>query len=451
MGSSDDSAIADYGEPDRPRGIRAYFARHPVGFWFIFWGELAERCAFYGIRTLLFLYLTTVLGFADKYATAVSSTYKAGCFLAPLLGGFIADRLIGKYWTIVGFSIPYICGMLLMGVGTEYAVYGGLALLALGSGTIKPNITTLMGLTYDQRRPGDPQARNDAFYMFYFAINLGSVISTWVLPIVAKPEGAFGDRGYFVGFMITAVLMTLALTLFASGKRHYAHEVVRGREPLTPEQREEQWVVLSRIGGLFLLVSLWWCAYEMKDNIWVAFARDRIDLQITETWTLQPNQLLALNSSLILILVPTLNLFWKLVDPKGTRFPSTRKIFIGFLLMALTQLLMSFAGYLSESGNRASILWMVAAFFVLTTSEVLVSVIGLELAFRAAPARLKSFVTACWLLTIFLGNLITIPIAKTDLYHKLGPGPFFSAMAGMVIVAAAVFAVIGRRFQRQTT
>src|SRR5688500_11748180 len=144
MASADVSK--DYDDPGlRPAGgVWAYLRRHPVGFWFIFWGELAERCAFYGIRALLFVYLTAVLGFPDAYATQVSATFKAGCYLSPLLGGFLADRFLGKYWVIVGFSVPYVFGMLLMGVGTEYAIYGGLALLALGSGAIKPNISTLM-------------------------------------------------------------------------------------------------------------------------------------------------------------------------------------------------------------------------------------------------------------------------------------------------------------------
>jgi dipeptide/tripeptide permease len=164
----------------------------------------------------------------------VSATYKAGCYLAPLHGGFLADRFLGKYWTIVGFSVPYVCGMLLMGVGTEYAVYGGLALLALASGTIKPNISTLMGLTYDEQRPGETELRDGAFYIFYFAINLGAVISSYLLPIVPQPTGAFGHRGYFAGLMITAGLTGLALALFASGKRHYAHEQVRHREPSPP-------------------------------------------------------------------------------------------------------------------------------------------------------------------------------------------------------------------------
>src|SRR5262245_62209523 len=146
-----DSELADYDEPESPArsgGIVGYVRRHPVGFWFIFWGELAERCAFYGIRALLFVYLTTVLGMADAYATSVSATYKAACYLAPLLGGFLADRFLGKYWTIVGFSIPYVCGMLLMGVGTMYAVFGGLALLAPCSGAINANISNLESPRY---------------------------------------------------------------------------------------------------------------------------------------------------------------------------------------------------------------------------------------------------------------------------------------------------------------
>jgi solute carrier family 15 (oligopeptide transporter), member 1 len=104
---------------------------------------------------------------------------------------------------------------------------------------------------------------------------------------------------------------------------------------------------------------------------------------------------------------------------------------------------------MSRVGSRVSILWVVAAFVIMTVSEVMASVIGLELAFRAAPARMKSFVTACWLLTVFGANLLTIPIAGLKLYEGFGPGPFFAGYAVAKIAAAAVFAVIGRRFQRQ--
>ncbi|HEX3149118.1 MAG TPA: MFS transporter [Gemmataceae bacterium] len=430
-------------------GLLTYLRRHPVGFWFIFWGELAERCAFYGVRTLLFVYLTKVLLFEKYQATSVSATYKAGCFLTPLLGGFLADRFFGKYWTIVAFSIPYVCGMLLLGVGTEYAVYGGLALLALGSGVIKPNISTLMGLTYDQRRPGEDRLRSDAFYVFYLAINIGSLVSSSLLPIVAKPDGYFGDRGFRVGFLITAGLMSLALVLFAAGKRYYAVEHVRNRTPITPTERAERWNVLSRLGGLFLLVTFWWFAYEMKDNIWVAFADQYIDLQVTETRSVQPNQLIALNPIFIIILVPTINLFWKAIDPTGQRFPAPRKMLVGFGLMILTYTLLSTAGFLATStGSKSTVIWMVAAFISMTASEVMVSVVGLELAYRAAPQSMKGFITACWLFTTFLANFITVPVARLKPYDNLGPGPFFAGVAGLMVINAIVLWFVGRRLAR---
>ncbi len=100
----------------------------------------------------------------------VSSYFMAACYLLPLLGGFVADNFFGKYRTIVYFSVPYIIGQVILGISAlhnETCLYLSLGLLAMGSGVIKPNISTLMGLTYDQRRPGKSKLRSDAFAMFY--------------------------------------------------------------------------------------------------------------------------------------------------------------------------------------------------------------------------------------------------------------------------------------------
>src|SRR5947209_5116694 len=88
---------------------------HPPAIWFFFWGELAERSSFYGMRAILFLYLTTALGFSDTQAAPIYAAFKMGCYLLPLLGGLIADRWIGRYWTIVGFSVPYVFGHFVLG------------------------------------------------------------------------------------------------------------------------------------------------------------------------------------------------------------------------------------------------------------------------------------------------------------------------------------------------
>src|SRR5205823_2642250 len=107
-----------------------FFSRHPVGFWFFFWGELAERSCFYGMRAILFLYLAKGLSFGDDNASTINHLFIAACYLLPLLGGYIADNFFGKYWTIVGFSVPYIIGQLclcfdsgpLLGIAPQYFV-----------------------------------------------------------------------------------------------------------------------------------------------------------------------------------------------------------------------------------------------------------------------------------------------------------------------------------------
>src|SRR6266849_6468936 len=159
--------------------VSAFSTRHPTGFYYFFWGEFAERCSYYGMRAILPLFLTGVLAYSDGEAIERYSYFKSACYLLPLLGGFLADRYFGKYWTIVGFSIPYVLGHFVLGIETRPALILALILLASGSGVTKPNISTLMGLTYDQKRPGQAALRTSAFLWFYFSINVGSMISLY--------------------------------------------------------------------------------------------------------------------------------------------------------------------------------------------------------------------------------------------------------------------------------
>src|SRR5438105_6557905 len=91
---------------------------HPPAIWFFFWGEFAERSSYYGMRAILFLYMTKALHFADTDAGPTYSAFKMACYFLPLLGGYIADRWLGRYWTIVGFSVPYVAGQFILGIST---------------------------------------------------------------------------------------------------------------------------------------------------------------------------------------------------------------------------------------------------------------------------------------------------------------------------------------------
>jgi len=326
-----------------------------------------------------------------------------------------------------------------------------LALLACGSGVIKPNISSLMGMTYDQQRPGNITLRANAFLWFYFSINVGSTISMLALPIVRN------HYGYQVAFAFPAVLMALALVTFALGKRFYATEVVGPPPPRTEEERAQQWRVLLGLFGIFFLMIFFWVAYEHNDNLWVFFAQDHMDLTMP-AWlggaVLAPDQFQFVNAALILAFVPLSQWFWPKVDPTGTRFPHTTKMLIGFLFTAAAPATMALAAQLAADGTKVGMHWIILAYFLLTVGEVLVYGTGLDLSYGFAPKSMKGFVTACFLLTNAFGNGINILFTKAyraeDPASKgfIDPEKFFALDAGIVLAAAIAFYFIGRKFNR---
>jgi proton-dependent oligopeptide transporter, POT family len=458
---------------------------HPRALLFFFWGEFAERSSYYGMRTVLALYLTSVLHFPDTTATPIYSAFKIACYFLPLLGGFIADRWLGRYWTIVGFSIPYVAGQFILSIPNEVTLFIALALLAGGSGVIKPNISTLMGQTYDQQRPGKSALRSAAFLWFYLSINIGALISSFAMPVLRD------NFGYAVAFQFPAWLMVVALTVFAFGKPHYSLEKP-GHKEKTPEQRREEWRVLVRLFGIFGLIVFFWVAYEQNDNLWVFFTRDYVDLHIPLLdRTIAPDQLQFINSLFVIILIPVFSVVFKKWDPDMRIFTPMRKIMAGFLLTATAAGLMSLAGFLVQgqtkqvmvdkvdaetqktildeatskpvqeettvSTTKISVLWIVFAYIILTVGEVLLYGTALELAYTAAPESMKGMVTAVFLTTSALGNFINMlwsPMYGGSLKDAIKdrgpllPGQFFGITALVVVAASIAFYFVGRQFDR---
>ncbi len=468
-------------------------ARHPIAIWFFFWGEFAERCSYYGMRAILPLYLTTKLGLPDEKASQWYYLFKMGCYFLPLLGGWLADRYLGKYWTIVGFSVPYVIAQLLIGIENDWVVMLALALCAMGSGVIKPNISALMGLTYDQQRPGNGPLRASAFLWFYFAVNVGALISLFALPLIRD------DYGYQVAFLVPAGFMAVALAIFALGKSYYATETVGPPPPMTAEQRAEQQRTITRLLGVFGLTIFFWVVYEHNDTQWTFFARDYINRWMPDwapTWLrggkrLAADQFQFINALCVLLMIVFFQWFWKRVDPTGKRVPHTTKILLGFVftgagpaIMALaaasaanaapavtaaaekaavatfdTQTSVGAAAFASPAvvvattaeaaGDRekVSMLWIVAAYVLLTLGEVLLYGTMLDLSYAYAPARMKGFITACFLVTNALGNLINSQYAST--YNTvMSPQVFFALDAAMCVGAAIAFFFVGRQFNR---
>jgi POT family proton-dependent oligopeptide transporter len=242
--------------------------------------------------------------------------------------------------------------------------------------------------------------------------------------------------------------MAAALAVFAAGKHYYAVEEIGKPSGLSPEERRRQMKQLGPLFGIFGLIIFFWIAYEHNDNLWVFFARDHLDLNLPD-WLgggkVAPDQFQFINAALILGLVPFSQWFWPKVDPTGRRFPSTTKMLIGFLFTASAPAVMATAASLAEGGTKVSMFWIVLAYFLLTVGEVLVYGTGLDLSYAYAPANMKGFITACFLLTNSLANLINSRFAP--LYgERLSPAHFFVVDTVIVLVAAVAFYFVGKQF-----
>ena len=298
------------------------------------------------------------------------------------------------------------------------------------------------------------------------------------------------EQAYAFAFAFPAGLMILALTVFALGKPFYAKETIEPHH-LTPEERRLQWKTLFRLLGIFLLVVLFWFGYEHNDTLWVAFNRDYVnrklpfDLPVVGQ-TVSADQLQFINSLFVIIMIPVFNFIYASYDPEIKIFTSMRKVLAGFFLTGAAIGIMSLAGYLAEGhtqqvveGNKlvevstvkVSILFPVIAYIVLTIGEVLLYGTMLELAYSAAPKSMKGFVTACFLVTNTLGNLLNMVWMKTyagslvDPVNDRGwivpdwlpgagtrislmPGQFFGITALVVVFAALVFIYVGKQFEK---
>src|SRR6266478_3634732 len=164
-------------------------AGHPRGLSTLFFTEMWERFSFYGLKAILFLYMTTALAkgglaFEQHYAGLIMGTYTSGVYWTPLLGGWIADKWLGARRAVLVGGIIIACGHFSMAIKSMPNFYLGLALIAIGTGFLKPNVSTMVGDLYDET-----DARRDAgFSIFYMGINLGALLAPLVVGSIAQRE-----------------------------------------------------------------------------------------------------------------------------------------------------------------------------------------------------------------------------------------------------------------------
>lgn len=378
-------------------------ARMPAGIPYIVINEFAERFCYYGINAILTVYMVNFLYFGEAQATTWQSLFKSAAYFFPVIGAIASDVFLGKFRTIMIFSSAYVVGCVLLAFGGETMLPWGMGLIALGTGGIKPCVSTNVG---DQFTSKNQHLIERAFSWFYISINAGSLISIFLCPILLPkygPEVAFG---------LPAAMMFVAVVVFWMGRNKFAHVPPAGKQWIRDVFSGEGLSVIFRLLLVYLFVAFYWSLWEQSNGqTWVLQAQSNLmDKHLGFGIEVLPAQIQLVNALFILMMVPV---FTYLVYPMVARFVAVtplRKIGAGLFVAAASFMVIAWIETRIQAGISTSVWWQILAYAVLTASEVMVSITALEFSYKQAPLRMKSFIMALFLLSTSVGNLFTAAV-----------------------------------------
>ncbi len=373
----------------------------PKGIPFIVANEFAERFCFYGINAILTVYMTQFLQLGDADATKYHSLFKAAAYASPMIGAIVSDVFWGKYRTIMTFSMIYCLGCAIVSlVPGTWGLLGGLGMVALGTGGIKPCVSTNVG---DQFTSKNQHLIERAFSYFYLAINAGSSISIFFCPILLKKWGRVPAFG------MPAAMMFVATLVFWMGRKKFAVVPPAGKKWLRDVFSKEGFFTIGRLSVVYLFVAFFWALWDQSNGqTWTLQAESSLmDKNLGFGLTILPAQIQVVNGLFILGLVPVFTFGIYPLWGKFTKVTPLRKIGVGLFVIASSFLIVGRIEARIQAGETVSVWWQILAYVVLTASEVLISITALEYSYKQAPLRMKSFIMALFLLSVTVGNLMT--------------------------------------------
>ena len=409
----------------------------PKGIPYIIGNEAAERFSFYGMKGILVIFMTSYLymmtgasgnePMPEAKAIANYHLFTTAVYFTPILGALIADILLGKYLTIISLSIVYCLGhgvLALMGasegMNPGLMLFLGLGLISLGSGGIKPCVSAHVG---DQFGQTNGHLLSKVFGWFYFAINTGAFLSTLMTPWFLEwygPHLAFGVPG---------VLMVIATIMFWMGRKVFIHVPPGGLKWFKETFSWRGISAILKLSVIYLFVAVFWALFDQTGSSWVLQAQDLDRNWLGVEWL--SSQIQAVNPIMILILIPVFSfLIYPAVNRVFTLTP-IRKISIGLFIMVIGFSMVAVLQESIDAGLRPSIGWQIAAYAILTASEVMVSITCLEFSYTQAPRTMKSIIMATFLVSVSLGNVFTAVVYNVILIDsKASPAKALAASFG---------------------
>ncbi|MEO8381937.1 MAG: peptide MFS transporter [Acidobacteriota bacterium] len=396
---------------------------HPRGLSVLFFTEMWERFSYYGMRAILILYMVAPeaeggLGYSTAKAAAVYGWYTMLVYASAIPGGFLADRKLGHWWAVLGGGAIIALGHFSMAVPRVELFFAGLGLIVIGTGLLKPNVSSMVGMLYDD----DDPRRDSGFSIFYMGINIGAMAA----PLVC---GWLGQRvDWHLGFGAAGVGMVLGLTQYLLGRRWLDRARGQGRvradatastkstqPPLTPDE----WKRLALIGILFVFAIVFFGAFEQAGSSLTLFADRYTRLEIF-SWSFPSSWFQVEQPLFVLMLAPFFAWMWVRM---GVRQPSSLTKFVyGLLLVGIGYLIIvPAAAHAQSAGVRVSPLWLTTLYLVHTFGELCLSPVGLSIVTRLSPRRMVGAMMGVWFLAASFGNRLAgwaagffdvIPVAR---------------------------------------
>lgn len=394
------------------------FLGHPKGLFLLFGTEMWERFGYYGMRAILVLYLVALtqdggFGWSNADALSLYGTFTMAVYVTPLIGGWLADNILGQRKAIIIGGFLMAAGHFIMGIphsmvaGQEENVfYLGLALLCCGNGLFKPNISTMVGDLYSE---GDKR-RDGAFTIFYMGINLGGALGPLVAGYVASVAGwQYGFITAGVGMIISVVLqMALSQKYLGdigrvpSAKLSQAMSASNTKEPLSKEETDRIKVIFT----MSVFSIIFWMGFEQAGGLMNIFANDYTN-RVLMGFEVPASWFQSLNSIFIIVFAPIVAMIWLKLDKREPNSPVKFAIALVFLALGFLTMMLAL---ITEGGNgdtmQISMMWLVLFYLFHTLGELCLSPIGLSMVSKLAPLRLASMLMGIWFLCTAVANKI---------------------------------------------
>lgn len=443
--------------------------KFPPQIKYIVGNEACERYSYYGMRSILTVFMIQVLFMQEAEATSAYHLFAGACYLFPLLGAWISDRVWGKYKTILYLSLVYCAGHAVLAIPSmgKTGLFIGLGLIALGSGGIKPCVSAHVG---DQFKANQSHLLKKVYELFYFMINFGSTFSTIITPWTLK---AYGPE---VAFGIPGVLMLLATFVFWMGRNEFVHvpptksdghgamNVImsafkhsKTRAAGVPfmdgalKDHDREHVDAAKavidIAKLFASITVFWALFDQHGSSWVIQAM-KMDLNFMGM-QFEASQIAAWNPIMVMGLIPLFSMFiYPMLDKVGITSTPIKRMTLGmFVGAAAFATIGGIQFWMDSSVDKINVMWQFFPYLIITIAEIMISITGLEFAYTQAPRSMKSSIMSIWLLTVFFGNLLTAYVSKLENLIPIASTGYFMFFAGLMAFFAFVFWYMGTKYK----